>query len=77
MLIPPAEQYEVDKKAAYVTYDDEQYVYQEAKDGLRVTSYQVRYLNGQEQERKFLDTDTFKAKPRIVYIGAKPRPMEG
>lgn len=76
-ILPPEEaQIEVDKKAQYVTYDDETHIYQEAKSGLKVTSYQVKYVAGFEQDRIFLDTDTYKPKPQIIYIGATQRPVE-
>ena len=63
-----------DKKGQYVTYvDEEPYVYQEAKNGLKVTSYQVKSIGGVEVERTFIDTDTYAAKQRIVYMGVTQR----
>ena len=63
-----------DKKGQYVTYvDEEPYVYQEAKNGLKVTSYQVKSIGGVEVERTFIDTDTYAAKQRIVYVGVTQR----
>lgn len=75
ILPAPIEVKEVrDRKGQYVVYvDEEPYVYQEAKDGLKVTSYQVKYLNGMEVARTFIDTDTYAAKQKIVYVGVTNR----
>ena len=35
----------VDKEGEYVTYETEEYVYQKAKDGTKVVSYQVKYVH--------------------------------
>lgn len=71
---PVEEKVVMDKDGTYVQYvDDEPYVYQEAKNGLEVTSYQGHYLNGEEIERIYIDKDVYKAKQRIVYYGVKER----
>ena len=69
---PTDAQIVVDKDAEYVIYETEEYEYQKAKDGIKVTSYQVRYESGVEVDRVYLDTDTYDPKPQILYIGATP-----
>lgn len=69
---PTEAQIVVDKEAQYVIYETEEYEYQKAKDGTKVTSYQVKYVNGVEQDRVYLDTDTYNPKPQILYVGASP-----
>ena len=43
---PEEAQIVVDKDSEYVYYETEEYEYQKAKDGVKVTSYQVKYVNG-------------------------------
>lgn len=61
--------YVKDTKQQYVVYTDEEHETQAAKDGLKVTSYQVMLQNGQEVSRVLLGVDTFAPKQRIVYVG--------
>lgn len=61
--------YVKDTKQQYVVYTDEEHEAQAAKDGLEVTSYQVKYENGREVSRVELGVDTFAPKQRIVYVG--------
>lgn len=70
MIPAPTEaQIVVDKEGQYVTYETEEYVFQKAKDGTKVTSYHVMYVAGVEQSRVFLDTDIYSPKPQILYVG--------
>ena len=62
-----------DKKGEYVTYVDEEKQVSAAKEGYVVDSYMVRYVDGQEVDRKFLYRDTYKARPAVVYVGIKQR----
>jgi len=63
--------YVKDTKQQYVVYTDEEHETQAAKDGLKVTSYQVKLQDGQEVSRVQLGIDTFAPKQRIVYVGVK------
>ena len=76
--LPPPEDPEVrdDKKAEYVTYTDETYVYREAAVGYSVDSYRVTYVNGKETERLYLYTDIYNPKQAIVYVGITEPPYE-
>lgn len=65
-----------DTKAQYVTYTDDQYEYTSAKDGCVVKSYRVKYQNGQEVERTYLYTDTYKARTQVIYVGVTERMLE-
>lgn len=65
-----------DTKQTYVTYVDQTYTYREAKEGYKVASYRVKYVNGNEVERTALYTDTYKAKGMIVYVGTVERPAD-
>ncbi len=66
-----------DNKGEYVVYVDEPpYEFQTAKDGVKVSSYRVKYVNGQEVERVFLATDTYPARQQILYTGVTIRPLE-
>ncbi len=70
---PVEPEYVVDKKGEYAIYEDETYVYREAKDGLKVVSYQVKYVGDEIKERTYLDTDTYDPKSQIIYVGVTPR----
>ena len=61
-----------DKNAEYVTYTDQTHT-KKGEEGYVVKSYRVLYLNGVEQERKELYTDTYKAQPTTIYTGVKER----
>lgn len=65
-----------DTKAQYVTYTDDLYEYTTAKDGCVVKSYRVKYQNGQEVERTYLYTDTYKARTQVIYVGVTERVLE-
>lgn len=77
-ILQPPEKVETikDTKQTYVTYVDQTYTYREAKEGCKVTSYRVKYQNGNEVERTTLYTDTYKAKGMIVYVGTVERPAD-
>ena len=62
----------LDKEGTYCYYETEEYEYQKAKDGTKVTSYQVKYVNGVEESRVYLDTDTYNPKQQILYVGVNP-----
>ena len=76
IVIPAPEEPKIvrDKNVRFVTYDDEQYVYQEAEDGTEVKRWLVRYVNKKEAERTQLETDIYPAKEQIIYVGTKKRP---
>lgn len=77
-VIPAPEEAEIkrDKDAKYVMYKDEQYVLQEAADGVSVQSWRVKYENGVEVNREDLYTDVYAAKQQIIYVGTRERPMD-
>lgn len=70
---PLTPEYIKDKKAEYVIYNDEEYMLTKPKTGCVVDTYLVKYSNGSEIERKKISTDTYDAKPAIIYIGVTPR----
>lgn len=71
---PEYPEYRFDEEQQYVVFDSEAYVYQKAKEGSIVNSYQVQYLNKEEVGRTFLATDTFDAKQEIIYVGITQDP---
>ena len=77
-VIPAPEEPDIrrDKDAKYVKYKDEEYVLQEAADGTSVESWRVKYVNGVEESREHLFTDTYNAKQQIIYVGTRERPAE-
>ena len=77
-VIPAPEEPDIrrDKDAKYVKYKDEEYVLQEAADGTSVESWRVKYVNGVEESREHLFTDTYNAKQKIIYVGTRERPAE-
>ncbi len=66
-------EYVKDTKQTYVTYTDEEYVYQKAAEGYKVESYRVKYEGDTVVEKTLLYTDTYKAKNQIIYVGTKKR----
>lgn len=77
VLEPPTEpEYKKDTDKLYVTYTDEEYQYSKAYKGYVVESYRVKYVDGIAVEHTLLYTDTYKARPAIVYVGTSKRPAE-
>jgi vancomycin resistance protein YoaR len=76
IVLPAPEEPDIrrDKDAKFVTYKDEQYEYQKAEDGTEVHRWLVKYENKQEVSRRELETDTYPAKPQIIYVGTRERP---
>ncbi|MBQ8161379.1 MAG: VanW family protein [Clostridia bacterium] len=71
---PPSEpEYIKDKKAEYVTYTDQQKTVSKAQPGCVVESYLVTYQNGVPVDRKYMYTDTYKAKAERIYVGVTSR----
>ncbi len=74
VLQPPEETKTIrDKKETYVTYTDEEHVYQEAAEGYVVDSWTVKYVDGVETERIHMYTDRYEPKQKTVYVGIKTR----
>ncbi|NLB91681.1 MAG: hypothetical protein GX786_10750, partial [Clostridiales bacterium] len=77
IIIPPEDQVLPDKKGEYVMYTDEEYyLKQEARDGVEVERFLIKYVNGEEVSREQLETDIYKPKGNIYYTGIHERPME-
>ncbi len=74
-VLPAPEEVEwrPDKEAKYVTYIDQEHLYRDAKEGCKVDSYKVKYVNGKEVERTFMYQDTYAAKKAIYYVGITER----
>lgn len=80
--VPAPEEVEtrVDKSGEYadfVTYSDEEYVYRNASDGVKAQASLV-YWNiktGEKVDEKILYTDYYRPFGKIVYVGAKQRPV--
>ena len=74
ILAPPEiPEYVPDKKGTYVTYIDEEKITRQASDGCVVDSYRVKYVNGEEVDRTYMYTDTYKSKAQQIYVGVKDR----
>lgn len=43
----------------------------EGQKGFIVTTYRIKYINGQEVEREYLSTDEFKPEDRVIRVGTK------
>ncbi|MCH5287914.1 MAG: VanW family protein, partial [Christensenellaceae bacterium] len=75
VLPKPEDEIRKDTKGEYVVYTDEEYEYSSGREGHVTQSYKVKYVNGVEVERTKLYKDTYKAAPRIVYVGVEERWM--
>ena len=74
-LPQPEDEIRKDTKAQYVTYTDEEYEYSAGREGHVTQSYKVKYVNGVAVERTPMYKDTYKAAPRVVYVGVEERWM--
>lgn len=73
-ILPPEEpKYIKDTKATYVTYTDEQKSVKAAREGYEIETFRVKYINGQEVEKKSLGVDTYPARPEEVFVGVTKR----
>ena len=73
LLPQPEDEIRKDTKGEYVTYTDEQKVVSEGREGHVTQSYRVKYVNGVAVERTPLFKDTYKAAPRVIYVGVEER----
>ena len=71
----PEPTYTPDKKAEYVTYTDESYLYEVGSVGYEVDSYRVKYVDGVEVERTHMYHDTYAATQPVYYVGIFERPL--
>ena len=72
--IPPAETKVIlDTAGEFVTYTDETKVKKKARDGIKVKSYRVVKVNGEEVSRELLRDDYYKEVQGEVYQGVTPR----
>ncbi len=62
-----------DKKAQYVTYEDQTYTYRKSSKGSVVETYLQRWENGKMTEEHLITTDTYEARNEIVYVGVTSR----
>ena len=65
-----------DTEGLYVTYDDEMYQYQTARDGYKIATYLQRLENSEVVSEQKLSTDTYRSAPDAYYVGAKSRDEE-
>ena len=72
--IPPAETKTIlDTAGEFVTYTDETKVKKKARDGVKVKSFRVVKVNGEEVSRELLRDDYYKEVQGEVYQGVTPR----
>ena len=64
----------VDKEGKYVKYSDQTYHYSKGSEGHVVETYLLKMRGTTVIERVLISTDTYKAQPKIDYIGAQQRP---
>lgn len=73
-LQPPAEPVIIkDKDKKHVTYVDQEYVAQKPKEGYIAETYLSKIVDGIEVSRTQISRDTYKAKPKRVYVGVTER----
>ena len=70
----PEPVYQKDTEGKYVTYTDETYKTQSAKDGSVIETYLQRWENGVMTEEKLITTDTYEPKRETYKVGVKRRP---
>ena len=76
MEVPiPEPTYTPDKKAEYVTYTDENYLFEVGSVGYEVDSYRVKYVDGVEVERTHMYHDSYSATQPVYYVGIFERPL--
>lgn len=64
----------VDKEGKYVKYSDQTYHYSKGSEGHVVETYLLKMRGTTVVERVLISKDTYKAQPKIDYIGAQERP---
>ena len=65
-----------DKEGKYldkVVFDDEFFELKKSRDGYTIKSYLIKYINGEEVDRKLLRTDKYLPQQGIVVYGVKQR----
>ena len=76
VLMPDEPIIKTDTEGLYVTYDDEMYQYQTARDGYKIATYLQRLENSEVVSEQKLSTDTYRSAPDAYYVGAKSRDEE-
>lgn len=71
---PPEAEVVLDVNAELATYTDETKVKKKARNGVKVRSYRVTKMNGQEIDRQPLRNDYYKEVQGMVYQGVTTRP---
>jgi len=71
--VPLEPTYKTDKTGEIVKYKDQEKQTFKGKEGCVVQSWMVKYVDGQEVERKELYKDTYKAQPIVIYRGNQNR----
>lgn len=66
----------VDKEGKYVKYSDQTYHYSKGSEGHVVETYLQKLRGSTVIEQKLISKDTYKAQPKIDYIGASERVKE-
>lgn len=77
-LIPIPEEVviRVDKEGKYVKYSDQTYHYSKGSEGHVVETYLQKLRGTTVIEQKLISTDTYKAQPKVDYIGTQERENE-
>ncbi len=66
----------MDKEGKYVKYSDQTYHYSKGSEGHVVETYLLKMRGATVVERVLISKDTYKAQPKIDYIGASERVKE-
>lgn len=74
LKIPDAPVVKVDKEGKYVRYTDQTYHYSKGKEGYVVKTYLQKLRGGTVVEQILISTDTYKAQPKVDYVGNERRP---
>ena len=74
--IPEEAVIRVDKEGMYVKYSDQTYHYSKGSEGHVVETYLQKLRGSTVIEQKLISKDTYKAQPKIDFIGAQERSKE-
>ena len=74
---PPETKVILDTAGEFVTYTDETKVKKKAREGIKVKSFRVVKVNGEEVSRELLRDDYYKEVQGEVYQGVTPREGTG
>jgi len=74
LRIPEEPVVKKDKEGKYVRFTDQTYHYSKGKEGYVVKTYLQKLRGSTVVEQRLISTDTYKAQPKVDYVGVEARP---